>query len=103
MNTKRCVAVLSVLFLLAAGSLFAQTPRTLNVGSQISASIRAGEDHWYSVRAAGSGMLVVETFGGEVDTYLEAYDASRNLIAEDDDGGEGLNARVEIFAEAGQT
>jgi len=42
----------------------------------------------------------VETTGN-VDTYLEAYDASRNLIAENDDGDDS-NAKLEMFVESGR-
>jgi serine protease Do len=44
----------------------------------------------------------VETTGS-IDTYLEAYDASRTLFAEDDDGGNNGNAKLDVFAESGRT
>ena len=91
------------LFLFAAGGLFAQAPRNLAFGTEISGTLRAREDHWFSVQSAAAGFVIVETFGDEIDTFLEVYDSDRNFIAEDDDGGEGVNARLEIFAEAGQT
>jgi len=48
------------------------------------------------------GLVVMETTGS-VDTYLEAYDASRKLIDENDDGGEESNARLGLFIESGGT
>jgi hypothetical protein len=44
----------------------------------------------------------VET-SGNTDTFLRAYNASYDLIAEDDDSGAGLNARLELFVQQGQT
>jgi len=38
-----------------------------------------------------------------MDTYLELYDNNRILISENDDGGEGYNAKLEIIATAGKT
>ena len=101
-NKIRGMAALAGFILFTAGSLFAQTPRNLSFGTQISGTLRAGEEQWFSVRPTGAGIVTVETYG-DTDTYLEAYDASRNLLAEDDDGGEGTNARLELFVDAGQT
>ena len=99
----RGMAALAVFFLFASGSLFAQIPRSLNFGTQISGTLKAGEEQWFSVRPPGDGIVVVETFGDDIDTYLEVYDDVRNFISENDDGGEGVNARLEIFVDAGQT
>ena len=101
MITKyRTLAVIAGLFLLGAGSLFAQTPRELRFGTWVSGNLGEGEEQWFSVRAAGAGFVVVET-EGDLDTILEAYDASHTLIGANDDGGEDYNARLEIYAEAG--
>jgi len=77
-------------------------PIQLRFGSFHSGNISSGGVYWYSVRTANSGRFVVETTGS-TDTYLEAYDENYNLIAEDDDGGDGLNARIEIDGEANTT
>jgi hypothetical protein len=88
-------------FLLITGGLFAQTE--LRFDTWVSGNLRSGEDeHWYSIRPTQAGFLVVET-SGNTDTYLEAYDASYDYIDENDDGGEGYNARLEIFVQAGRT
>jgi hypothetical protein len=102
LNKTRGFAVIAVLFLLVPGCLFAQTPKELGIGSWVPAHLYAGEEYWYSVRPSGTGFLTVETTGG-VDTYLEAYDASHNLIDENDDGGEEANARLDLFVESGKT
>ena len=100
------LAAVSCLLLPGAGSLFAQSPRAapreLRLGTWLSGDLREGEEQWFSVRAADAGFLVVET-SGDTDTYLEAYDEERVFINDDDDGGEGFNAQLGIFAEAGRT
>jgi hypothetical protein len=102
MTNKICgLAVLAGLII--AGSLFAQTPRELRFGTSVSGTIEEGQEQWFSVRPTGAGVVVVET-SGDTDTILEAYDASRNLIGENDDwNDEDYNARLEIFVEAGKT
>jgi len=102
LNKTHGFAVIAVLFLFFPGCLFAQSPKDLIIGSWVPAHLYAGEEHWYSVRAPGTGFLTVETTGN-VDTWLEAYDSSRKLIDDDDDGGEGLNARLELFIESGRS
>jgi hypothetical protein len=98
----RFFAAFAGLFLFIAGGLFAQTPRELRFGTAVPGQLREGEEQWFSVRTTESGFVTVET-SGITDTYLEAYDSNRNLIGENDDGGEDANAKLEILAEAGQT
>ena len=93
------------LFLFGAGSLIAQSataPRELQFGFWVSGDLHMGEELWFSVRTTDAGFLIVET-AGDIDTCLEAYTDSRVFIDEDDDGGESLNARLGVFAEAGRT
>ena len=99
----RNMVVFTGLILFASNGLFAQSPRSLSFGNQVYGSLYEGEEQWFSVRAVETGIVVVETFGDDIDTFLEVYDAGHNLIAEDDDGGEGTNARLEIFVNTGQT
>ena len=80
----------------------AQTVRALPVGTTVSGSIRSGGEEWFSIQAAGAGSLTVET-SGNTDTILQAYDEAGNFIAEDDDGGQSYNARLQITAQAGRT
>ena len=106
-KTPRGFAVITALYLLIPGWLFAQSPRDsrnpgeLSIGSWVPGHLYAGQEYWFSVRPAGTGFLTVETTGS-VDTYLEAYDASRMLIDENDDGDDS-NARLDLFVEPGKT
>jgi hypothetical protein len=88
------------IFLLITGGLSAQTE--LRFDTWVSGNIRSGVEQRYSVRPTQAATVVVET-SGNLDTYLRAYDASDNIIAEDDDSGEGYNARLEIFVQPGRT
>jgi hypothetical protein len=74
----------------------------LRIGTQISGNLYGGDEHWYSVRATESGYLSVGTTGS-TDTYLEAYNSSHELLAADDDSGDGNNALVQFRVQAGQT
>ncbi|MCL2561507.1 MAG: hypothetical protein FWE10_04200 [Rikenellaceae bacterium] len=56
----------------------------------------------FLLRPGRSGTLVVETTG-DTDTYMELYDAdTRELLAEDDDSGSDLNARIEYSVQVGK-
>ena len=74
----------------------------LRPGAWVQGTLREGEEQWFSVRSSQAGFLVVET-SGHLDTFLAAFNASGPLIKDNDDGGEGLNARVEISVETGMT
>jgi len=90
------------LFIFIPGLLIAQSNRNLNLGTWVTGTLSPGEEEWFSVRVPETGYVVVET-SGDIDTYLEAYTASRSFIGEDDDGGGNYNARLEIYAEANTT
>jgi hypothetical protein len=65
-------------------------------GGAVEASIGvAGEEDLYRVRIEEAGHHVFET-GGETDVILKLFgpDSPTALVAEDDDGGVGLNARI---------
>lgn len=55
---------------------------------------------WFSfelARSAGTDTIVsIETFG-ELDTYIELYDAQGRLLLENDDGGTDGNGRIDVF------
>jgi len=101
-HTIRGLAAAIALFLFMSVALFSQTPRELRFGYWQSGTLYEEEDQWFSIRPYENGLVVVET-SGDTDTYLEAYDASCTLLAENDDGGEDLNARLSIPVEAGKT
>ena len=99
---KKIFCFLSLL-ILSGILLFAQSTQELRPGGvPVLGTLYEGSEIWYSIRAAETGFLIVETTG-DTDTFLEAYDDQRNFIIQNDDGGEGLNARVEIFVTAGRT
>ena len=85
-----------------AGNLSAQNAQELRFGSRVQGNLSEGAELWYSIRHTTDSFVVVETFG-ELDTYLEVYDSSREFIAENDDGGDDYNARIEMFIRAGIT
>ena len=86
--------------LLIAGSLFAQTPRELRLGTSYTGYLQPGEEHWFTVRSSEFGFISVETTGS-LDTKLEVYNSSYELLATDDDGGEDTNAKLEIMTAVG--
>jgi hypothetical protein len=59
------------------------------------------DEDFFLLIPAGDGVLTAET-SGNIDTYMELYDAgSRNNLAEDDDGGSDVNARIRYEVRAG--
>jgi hypothetical protein len=68
----------------------------------INRTIHDNDEDFFLLIPATSGRLVMETTGN-VDTYMEFYDAaSGELLAEDDDGGSGYNARIRYNVQAGR-
>jgi hypothetical protein len=99
---KSHLFLLVALFFIVTGGLFAQNAQELRFGTYVSGNLNSGDEIWYSLRPAESGFVIVEVTS-DMDTYLEFFNAQRELLAEDDDGGEGYNAKLEIFAESGKT
>ena len=99
---KNFVCLFIVFTLVSFESLFAQTSQELRVGSFLSSNLGRGQEIWYSIRPTQAGLLIVEGDSG-IDTYLEAYDAQRNFITEDDDSAGDRNPRVRIMAQANTT
>jgi len=73
----------------------------LRVGSSLSGQISNGSEFTYMVRATANGTLVVET-SGSIDTYMHAYNSSMREIDVNDDGGQGLNARIAVEVRANE-
>jgi len=93
---------LLAVFILISGGLFAQTAaQELRVGSFINGNLNQGQEIWYSVRPAQSGLLTVET-SSNFDTYLEAYDAQRNYITGNDDWN-GVDSLIRLPVQANTT
>jgi hypothetical protein len=65
-------------------------------------TLNRDDEEYFLLVPENDGQLIVETTGN-VDTYLEFFDAdTQRLLAEDDDGGRGENARVRYRVEAGK-
>ncbi|MCL2231221.1 MAG: hypothetical protein FWC01_09020 [Treponema sp.] len=100
--TQKVLSLIAVFMLIVSVNVFAQTPQNLRVGSSLNGELGSGQEIWYSVRPTSDGMLTVET-SSNFDTYLEAFDANRNLITENDDGGENLNAKIDMVVRRNTT
>ena len=98
MKTKFFLIFITLIFI-TAGGLFAQNTQELRIGSFLSGNISAGQEIWFSIRSAQACLLIIET-DSPLDTYLELYDAQRNIIAENDDGAGYPNARIYYSAQA---
>jgi len=99
---KRIIFFCTIFIWLITGSLFAQNPQELVIGTFISGNLNSNQEIWYSVKVPDTGILTVETTGG-TDTYLEAFDTGRNLIKESDDDGADLNAKIDLIITQGAT
>ena len=75
-------------------------PIELAFGSEVSGNLGPGEGHYFTVKPKEDGMVIVET-SGELATRLEAFDESNKKLWEN--RGEGGNAKLAIFVEAGKT
>jgi hypothetical protein len=72
-------------------------PIELNAGPQRRTFSSEADVDWILLEipaAAGQTTIVAETYGG-IDTFMTLYDADEVEIAGDDDGGYGINARIE--------
>ena len=79
-------------------------PLTVEInGGWVSRTLHQSDDiDWFIVTATVNTPLVCET-SGRLDTRMELYDAeSRARLAENDDGGENGNARINWNGEAGK-
>jgi hypothetical protein len=66
----------------------------LELGDTFTGHFLSSDDtDWYILRIPAAGALLLYTTGF-TDTVLAVYDNDGNLYAEDDDGGDGGNARV---------
>jgi len=75
-------------------------PIELVFGNEVSGNLGPGEGHYFTVKPKEDGMVIVETLGG-LATRLEAFDESNKKLWEN--RGEGGNAKLAIFVEAGKT
>jgi hypothetical protein len=72
-------------------------------GPVINRTLHAGGDEdFFLLTPAAAGSLVIETTGN-IDTVMELCEAgSDSILAEDDDGGSGGNARIRYAVQAGK-
>ncbi|MDR2964779.1 MAG: pre-peptidase C-terminal domain-containing protein [Treponema sp.] len=72
--------------------------KILEIGSPQRRTFHSKDDvDWVQFHITRSGRYVINARGvnnNRLDTYLELFDSNLNSIAEDDDGGEGLSARI---------
>ncbi|MDR1373559.1 MAG: PPC domain-containing protein, partial [Treponema sp.] len=59
------------------------------------------DEDWFLFTAAATGMACFET-SGDIDTIMELYEAEGSQLDEDDDGGDGANARIDYPLEEGK-
>ena len=82
-------------------------PANYDIGTDITAqfvqrTLDSGSSHTFLLRPNRNGTLIMETTG-EIDAYLEFYDAENSeLLAEDDDSGSGNNAQIRHEVQAGK-
>ena len=80
------------------GTLDGATP--VDLGSSTDGSLSEGDEDLFVIEMSDSGPLTVYTTGS-TDTYGFILDSSGNVLAENDDGGEGWNFRVSASVSAG--
>ncbi len=71
----------------------------LELGESISAWLAPGVHDTYTFRVAQAGRYRIDMMSGEMDAYLELVGTGTSLT--DDDGGEGLDARILAHLEPG--
>ena len=80
------------------GTLDGATP--VDLGSSTDGSLSEGDEDLFVIEMSDSGTLTVYTTGS-TDTYGFIFDSSGDVLAENDDGGEGWNFRVSASVSAG--
>jgi hypothetical protein len=80
-----------------------ERPVTVEIGGALlNRTIHNADDRdWFLLVADHKGLIVAET-KSDLDTMMELYDEGGTRIASNDDGGEGTNARISIFADPGK-
>ena len=72
----------------------------VSLGSSTASSLEADEADQFFIEISSSGTLVVYTTGS-TDTQGAILDSSGNVLASNDDGGEGLNFQISTSVSAG--
>ncbi|MGB7058440.1 MAG: pre-peptidase C-terminal domain-containing protein [Geitlerinemataceae cyanobacterium] len=92
------LAAATALTLLTATPTLAQIqPNTLNGTLDSNSRVQSNDNSYYNTHTfegkAGE-QITIDLTSSEFDSYLILLDHENNKIAEDDDGGEGKNARI---------
>ncbi|MCL2229681.1 MAG: DVUA0089 family protein [Treponema sp.] len=66
----------------------------------VNRTLQQGDEDYFLLVPARNGRLTIETTG-RIDTYMELYDADREMLDENDDGGNNNNARLRYSVTAG--
>ncbi len=77
---------------------------SISVGESVTGSLSSSEEVLYfALRVETAAAVTIDMTSDEFDTFLQVFDADNpadagffNLLAEDDDGGEGLNSRTAL-------
>jgi hypothetical protein len=79
--------------------------KLLIIGTPQTRTFHSSNDvDWIRFQVTSAGRYVINARGvnnNRLDTYIELFDANLNLIAEDDDGGDVLSARLSINLNVG--
>jgi hypothetical protein len=79
--------------------------KELEVGTPQRHTFTTGDDvDWVKFRVNQAGRHIIRVRGVDstrLDTYIELYDGDRNVIDEDDDGGESLDSRLSVRLQEG--
>jgi len=74
--------------------------KLIRIGETQTRTFHSADDiDWIRFQITNAGRYVINARGvnnNRLDTYIELFDSNLNLIAEDDDGGDGLSARLSI-------
>ena len=74
--------------------------KILDIGASQERTFHSANDvDWMRFLITDAGRYIINARGinsNRLDTYMELYDASLNIIAEDDDGGDSLSSRLTV-------
>jgi hypothetical protein len=79
--------------------------KDITIGTPQQHTFTDGDDiDWVKFQVSQAGRYVIRARGvnsNDLDTYIELYDSSHNLIDEDDDGGQDYDSRLSVNLQAG--
>jgi opacity protein-like surface antigen len=93
------LAALALVSVFGCALAAAQTTQNQIIAISPGEQIFAVDSAYYKVTVPSTWLVVYTE--GDADTQVAVYDSSAKLIAEDDDSGEDLNARINVQVSAG--